>query len=206
MGINNFPEEKYAKEEVTLNIARLHIFGLFVLVATVLLFGLPFYYIWPGEIQKVIDTLRHNYAMDSQERLIMGVKNLAICLAIVLPLIVIHELLHGLFYSIFSENRFKSLKFGFVPKKLIAYCDCTEVLRINHFIIGAIMPLILMGLIPTIISLFIGNIILLYWGMLLIAVSYVDLWGVLKLLKEKKDGWIIFNSPEMAGTIYRPNK
>ncbi|MDR0315990.1 MAG: DUF3267 domain-containing protein [Treponema sp.] len=204
MKTNNFPEENYAKEEITLNIGLVYVFGTFVLVAAILLFGIPFYFIWPEKIQEVVNTVKNNYTMGLQERMIMGIKNLGIVLAIVLPLIVIHELIHGLFYSIFSKNGFKSIKFGIVPKKFILYCDCTEVLRKNHFIIGTIMPFILMGIIPAVISIFIGNVILLYWAILFIGAGCVDLAGTLKLLKEKNDSWIIFECTEMAGTIYRP--
>jgi hypothetical protein len=203
MGINSFPESNYFKERITLNMVNATFFGVFVLVAAILLFGIPFCFIWPEKIEKVIDTIRNNYTMGLQERSLMFIKNLVIVLVIVLPLLIIHELVHGLFYSIFSEKGFKSLKFGFVPRKLIAYCDCTEVLKMNHFRIGTIMPFILMGIIPTIISILIGNIILLFWGIIFISVGYVDLLGCLKLLKEKKESWIIFNAKEMTGTIYR---
>jgi uncharacterized membrane protein len=206
MKINNFQEENYTKEEISLNFTWAVFFTFFILFAAVLLFGIPFYCIWPEEIQKVIDTIKNNCAMDLQERLLPSITNIAIFLAIAIPLVIIHELIHGLFYSIYAKNGFKSLKFGFIPKKQVAYCDCTEVLRIDHFRIGLIMPLILMGLIPTIIALLIGKFLLLLWGILFIAAASVDILGCLKLSKEKNDSWIIFRTPEMAGAIYRPRK
>jgi hypothetical protein len=206
MNINKFPEDSYTKEKISLNFVWTSFFAISVLVASAVLFGFLFHRIWPEEIQKVIDTIKTNCAMDLQDRLLPSITNIAIFLAIAIPLVIIHELIHGLFYSFYAENGFKSLKFGFIPKKQIAYCDCTEPLRIDHFRIGLIMPLILMGLIPTIIALFIGKFLLLLWGILFIAAAGVDIMGCLKLSKEKNDSWIIFRTPEMAGAIYRPRK
>jgi hypothetical protein len=66
------------------------------------------------------------------------------------------------------------------------------------------MPLIIMGLIPTIISIIIGNYILLFWGVLLIAGGGADLWICIKTSKFKNDSWIIIpESTKTIGIIYR---
>lgn len=71
--------------------------------------------------------------------------------------IVIHELLHGLTWGYFASNGLKSIKFGIKWKFLTPYCHCKEPLKVKHYKIGAAMPLIIMGIIPSIIGLVIGH-------------------------------------------------
>ncbi|SHE83098.1 Putative zincin peptidase [Mariniphaga anaerophila] len=71
--------------------------------------------------------------------------------------ILVHELLHGLTWGYFANNGFKSIRFGVKWKFLTPYCHCKEPLKVKHYKIGAAMPLIIMGIIPSIIGFVIGH-------------------------------------------------
>ena len=76
---------------------------------------------------------------------------------IILGGIIIHEFLHGLTWGYFASNSLKSIKFRVKWKQLAPYCHCKEPLKVKHYKIGGAMPLIVMGIIPSIIGLIIGH-------------------------------------------------
>jgi hypothetical protein len=201
----DFLEEDYIKEERIINAIWANIFGLIVLATAILVFGVPFYFLWP---EKFANIQIINPIMRSNEEKIMIVKNIGISFLILLPLIGLHELIHGVFFLIFTRNKFKSIKFGIMPasKLFSPYCHCNERLKINHYRIATIMPLIIMGFIPTIISIIIGNIILLFWGILFIIVACGDILIVFKTLREKKDSWVLDHPTEGGFFIYKKIK
>ena len=64
----------------------------------------------------------------------------------------------------FAQNGFNSIKFGIVWQLITPYCHCKEPLKIKHYIFGALMPGILMGLLPTLYALIFDNIWLFIFG------------------------------------------
>ena len=71
-------------------------------------------------------------------------------------LIVVHELLHGLTWSLFSEHHFKDIEFGFMKEFLTPYCTCMTPLSKSQYIWGALMPCIILGILPAALGI--------YWG------------------------------------------
>lgn len=118
-------------------------------------------------------------------------------------LIVAHELIHGLFWSIFAKKHWKSISFGFIAQYLTPYCTCNEPLRKYEYIIGALMPTVLLGILPAIISTFTGSVPLFLMGAVMIISGGGDLTILLKLLcyKSKSDDTIFIDHPYKAGLI-----
>ncbi len=119
--------------------------------------------------------------------------------------IIVHELLHGLVWACFSPNRFKSIKFGVKWKYLAPYCHCTEPLKVKHYKIGIVMPLIIMGLIPSLIGLIIGHGAIFAFGFIAICVASGDILG-LYLLKNLESNAYVSDHPEKIGFIRTLNK
>jgi hypothetical protein len=195
-------EADYLKEDVTINIIWANIFGIIVLTFSALIFGWIFYLFWPEKIQTIKIS---NHLIDSQDRLLITIQNIGICFAILLPGIIVHELIHGIFFSIFTKDKFKSIKFGIMPaKKLFSpYCHCKEKLRINTYRLAIIAPLIIMGIIPAIISIIIGNMGLLFWGIIFIVAASGDILIFIKTIKEKNNTWIYDHPTEGGYFVYR---
>lgn len=80
--------------------------------------------------------------------------------------IVIHEFLHGITWSLFCKNGFKSIKFDVMWKSLTPYCHCKEPLNFKAYITSGLMPLLILGILPSIASLFIGNSLLISLSLL----------------------------------------
>jgi len=181
-----FNRENFNEEKITINIIRANVFALIVLVLAFVSFGIPFIMLWRD---KIMPTFGNKI-------------NTVVYIASLIVGIVAHEAIHGLFFALFSEDKFKSIKFGIMPREKLfsPYCHCREILKINHYRISAIMPLIILGIIPAAISLVFGNILLLLFGVVFISGGCGDLLMILKLIREKKNAFI-YDLPDDAGFI-----
>ena len=78
--------------------------------------------------------------------------------------IVIHELVHALFFGLFSPGGFKSIRFGIDRKTWSPYCHPLGAMKVWAYRAGALAPLILLGIVPAVFSFFNGNLGLLVFG------------------------------------------
>ena len=187
--------ENYKKEKLTVDLVWANIFGLLILIPIVLIFGLPYYLLYNEEID-LINTLD---GLAPQE---IANRGLYFFVTIILG-IVIHELIHGITWARFAKNGFKSIKFGVLWKMLTPYCHCKEPLTVNQYIIGAIAPAIVLGFIPSILAIFIGNLGLLIFGMFFTMAAGGDFLIINLIRKENKDDLVQDHPSEAGCFIYR---
>lgn len=57
----------------------------------------------------------------------------------------LHEFIHGFTWHLFCKHKWKSIHFGVMWEFLTPYCHCKEPLNFRHYIIGGLMPLIVLG-------------------------------------------------------------
>ncbi|MBN2777036.1 MAG: DUF3267 domain-containing protein [Bacteroidales bacterium] len=94
----------------------------------------------------------------SNEHIQFGLENIISSLMYVfIGGVVLHEILHAITWGIFAKKGFKSIKFGFKIKYLTPYCHCKEALRVKHYKLGAAMPLIILGIIPSLYGIVFGD-------------------------------------------------
>jgi len=117
--------------------------------------------------------------------------------------IILHELIHGLTWARYTEKGFKSMKFGVLWTMLTPYCHCKEPLRVRQYLVGAIMPAIFLGLIPAVISILIGNLGILVFGIFFTMVAAGDFLIINLLRKEKMDNLVQDHPSEAGCFIYR---
>lgn len=131
-----------------------------------------------------------------------GVESCVLLVAM-LGLIVVHELIHGLVWGGFAKSKFKSIDFGIQKETLTPYCTCSEPLSKSQYIIGSIMPCIILGIIPSIAGVLADSLLLLLIGLIMIAGAGGDLTITLKMLtyhSDKKE-IIIMDHPTECGFI-----
>lgn len=98
--------------------------------------------------------------------------------------IVVHELIHGITWSIFAPRGLRSIKFGIMKKYLNPYCHCSDPLPRNGYIWGGLMPGIVTGVIPAVVAMAIGSFSLLVFSVFTISMAAGDVMIVLLALKE----------------------
>jgi len=205
----------YSVEEIKLesNIKKELVFMFGILIISTIIFAVPFYLIWQEVVHDFINyILAHRqaiFAMPLFERIRAIMFQGVIFLMIFGVITLVHELVHGIFYGIFATNKFKSIKMGVLIKSFTAYCICNEKLKINHSRVGLTAPLVIMGIIPIIISMFIGNAILFLLGFFTIVMSCGDMQIFLKFSKFSYDSLVyeeITEDKELLMSIHTPTK
>ena len=123
-------------------------------------------------------------AMDGFDTLL----ELLLHFAIFFALVVVHELIHGVSRAMCAKSGWKSISFGFIAKNLTPYCACNEPLTKFAYIFGAMMPAVVLGFIPGIISIVIGNAYVFFMAMVMILAGGGDIHTTLVLLMFKPNG------------------
>ncbi len=99
--------------------------------------------------------------------------------------ILIHEGLHGLTWGLLSGKKFKDIEFGLIVKDLTPYCYCRSSLSKFKYMLGLLMPLIIVGIGLTTLSFVLGNFLLFLTGIVMIFGTSGDVLIALLILKNK---------------------
>ncbi len=114
----------------------------------------------------------------------------------------VHEGIHGITWAAFSKNKFKSIAFGVAWKSLTPYCSCKEALKRGQYTLGAIMPGLLLGIIPMIVACVIGSSDLFIYAAFMIVCAGGDLLIFTMILQEKKAKQELFlDHPTKIGLV-----
>ena len=116
-------------------------------------------------------------------------------------LIIVHELIHGVSRAMYAKSGWKAISFGFIKKYMTPYCTCNEPLTKFGYIFGAMMPAIVLGFIPGIISIVIGNAYVFYMAMVMILAGGGDMFVTYLLITFKSKGKksIYIDHPYLVG-------
>lgn len=111
-----------------------------------------------------------------------------------------HELIHALSWVAFTKKGIKSFKFGFSKTDFSPYIHCTEPLKISVYRIGTIMPGIILGLVPVILSLFTGKTMMFLFGVFFLWAASGD-FMVLWLIRKLDKNLLVQDHPEKIGCM-----
>lgn len=100
-----------------------------------------------------------------------------------LALIVVHELIHGLSWAVFTEHHWKDIEFGFMKQYLTPYCTCGVPLSKGQYLFGALMPLFVLGILPMVVAVLTGSLPLLLLGIIMADSAAGDIIIAWKILR-----------------------
>lgn len=86
-------------------------------------------------------------------------------LALVAFGVVAHEAIHGLSWAYFGGKPLSAIKFGFQLKTLTPYAHCKEPMRARAYRIGAVMPGLVMGILPSLVGIATGSGWIMFFGL-----------------------------------------
>lgn len=190
----DFNEYYFEKELKIIDIKQAAFINLTITLPVFVVFGAIFYNIHKDVWMKVFST--------PTDWLLFFVKVL-FALAIYFLGIVLHELIHGATWAIFLKDGFKSIKFGFISKYGTPYCHSKRPMKIKHYLLGGIMPSIILGLIPLVSGLIIGNFWVMLFGLLFTTSSIGDLMVCRLLITENLNDYAEDHSSEAGCYVYR---
>ena len=144
-------EEGFRRTDLTVSIMEANKFGLLLLIPLFLIGGGLFY-------------LRHGWGMWG------GIFTPFLrFMAYMVAFVVLHEAIHGLSWSLFCPNGFKDVQFGIMKQYLTPYCTCLVPLSKGAYIFGALMPLVILGIVPMIAGIVTGD-----WSVELMGIIMAD--------------------------------
>ena len=129
--------------------------------------------------------------------------NPLIFVACLVVLIVVHELIHGICWSVFTPRHFKDIEFGILRPSMTPYCTCLVSLKKGRHIFGTVMPLVVLGIIPMIVGIAIGNGSMLLLGVIMAASAAGDILIIRNMLAHKSSAReiVYMDHPTEVGVV-----
>ena len=180
----NVREEIILKEDLSISITKANIYCTFIALPVVVFLTVLYIWLWG------LDQLLNGIEIISQ--------NLPYSFLIVIVGIIVHELLHGLSWAYFEGKSLRIIQFGFQLKTLAPYAHCKVPIDIRAYRIGTAMPGIILGFLPIIIGLVIGNAWSMIFGLLFILIAAGDIL-LLLLTRKVKVGKLVKDHPTRVG-------
>jgi hypothetical protein len=112
--------------------------------------------------------------------------------------IAVHELIHGFTWMYVTRSGFSHLRFGLLPGGV--YCHIDVPMNKRKYVVGALMPLLLLGIIPFLLSLAIHSLWMMVYGAIFIACAMGDVMIVWVLRHEPSDT-LVYDHPTEAGCV-----
>jgi hypothetical protein len=177
-------ESGYIKVDKSISMLWANIISLFLAIPLVIVPVVIFTLVWSGE------------------RLFVGLASIFdrpfLLIGGFVVLIVVHELIHGLTWQFVSKAGRTDIKYGFQWKTITPYAHLKIPIDVNPYRWGAIMPGIVLGFMPAILGLIIGNGALYIVGVFMSFAASGDLL-ILFLLRGVQSPALIEDHPTRAG-------
>lgn len=185
---------------MTFDLMKANLYAVVAIFPILVLYGIPFFLLWRNSFSKIaLKNFIHKYNF--------GFWGNWISILLIFTLgIIIHELIHGITWAKYANNGFKSIRFGILWKMLTPYCHCTEPLKVKNYITGAIMPALILGFLPFIYSLAMGNVLWLVFGIFFTMAAVGDFMIINLIRKENMNSYVLDHPSEVGCYIFREEK
>lgn len=124
-------------------------------------------------------------------------------LLLMFALTVVHEMVHGLTWGLFAPGGFRSIDFGFIRELLTPYCVCVDPLKKWQYLLGSVMPCLILGILPCIAAVLGGSVLWLALGLVMIIGAGGDLTIFARMLFDRacRGDAVIMDHPSEAGYV-----
>lgn len=170
--------EGYVAEKRTISLLWANLFSLVLLVLLLLAGFFLMHLFWPS--------------VDFN----LGSGGMLLLLVVFFVGIVVHELIHGLTWMMATRKGFSHLSFGVIM--MSPYCHIDVPMPKRQYVAGALMPLLLLGVLPAMAALAVGNYFLLVVGIIFITAAAGDIMIVWAIRKEPATA-LVYDHPSEAG-------
>ncbi|RDV13746.1 DUF3267 domain-containing protein [Pontibacter diazotrophicus] len=186
------PEKSYRKIELATTATDANVQALAFALPAMLVLLVPYVLLWPEQ-----------FSSATIEGLVMVYGGRILFLPFLMMLVfipgaVVHELLHGLTWAAFCKNGVRSIKYGIHWKALSPYCHCEEVLPLKPYILGGVMPGVVMGILPAVTGIVIGNPWVFFFGLFFTLAAAGDML-VLWMLRHCQPTDLVQDHPDKIG-------
>ena len=103
-------------------------------------------------------------------------------LMLILCLSILHELIHGITWSLFAKNHFHSIDFGIIWSSCSPYCTCSEPLKKWQYLLGIVMPTLVLGAGAAVVAIMANQLLLFFLSEFMLLSGGGDFLITLKIL------------------------
>lgn len=121
-------EKGYQKHDLMVSLKAANTIGVLLTIPFLILVTIAYFWIHP----------LNSASFSSRQSVIWAV-------VLFFALIVVHEGIHGITWACFAPSRFRAIEFGVIWKALTPYCTCSEPLNRWQYVLGALMPTLILG-------------------------------------------------------------
>jgi hypothetical protein len=177
------------RKKVTIDIWAANRWGLFLLAVSAVLLLVPYFLM--SSWSYFLEQLTNGWAI------------LVFCFSLVAG-VFLHEGIHGLTWGLTNRN-FHNVSFGIIRKYITPYCHYSEPMSRSKYILGAVMPFLLLGIVPAVWGLMVMNVWIIFFAIFFIAGAAGDLWMIGLILKENPKAQFL-DHPSEAGFFVIENE
>ena len=116
--------------------------------------------------------------------------------------VAVHELIHGFTWMWATRSGFRHLRFGLLRGGV--YCHIDVPMSKQKYVVGALMPLLLLGVVPFLLSFATHSLWLMLFGAIFIGCAMGDVLIVRAIRKESPDTLVYDHPSEPGCIVYHP--
>ncbi len=116
--------------------------------------------------------------------------------------VAVHELIHGFTWMWATRSSFSHLRFGLLRGGV--YCHIDVPMSKRKYVVGALMPLLLLGVVPFLLSFATHSLWLMLFGAIFIGCAMGDVLIVWAIRKEPPDTLVYDHPSEPGCIVYHP--
>jgi len=176
------------KQEITINMLQANLYAFPIIIFLIIIMLASYLFIW------------------GKAYFLSGFFQLRISLFIPLLLagFFMHEVIHILGYHFFGKVPFNNLKIGFKLKSLTPYAYCSQPISLSAYKWSALLPAVVLGIIPATISLISGNTLIFILAVIFSITAGGDLL-IIWMLRKIPLNYLVLDHPDKAGCIILNN-
>ena len=142
------------------------------------------------------------FALNPVGEVYIPLSGMALWLLAFLVLVVLHEAIHGLTWGLMAPHGFKAIAFGVIWQMLTPYCTCNDGLKRWQYLLGGLMPTLILGFGLAGLATAQGSLWLVSLAEVMILGGGGDFLVVLKMLRHpQKDGAVYYDHPYECGLV-----
>lgn len=173
----------YTRKDLTVGMGKANAFSILMMIPMFVV-GLGLYYL----VHRKVEFFHINWLV-----FLVGL----------VALTAVHELIHGACWSLFTPHHFKDIEFGIMKPSITPYCACLVPLKKSQHLLGTVMPLVILGILPMIAGIAIGNPGVLFMGIIMACGAAGDILIIRMILGHKSSAneIVYMDHPTEAGGV-----
>ena len=186
-------KQGYNRKNLTISLTKANVVGLLLVLPIMAVLCIVFLIV--HGLTPITELMESNKLWAGLSLVIAGLS--------IVPLALVHELIHGLCWGIGAKNHMKDIEYGFIKEMLTPYCYCRSPLSKGMYLFGSMMPMTVLGTVVCIFGIIFASPCLMVVGLIQIMGGSGDILVSSMLLRynTKSKDVVLMDHPTECGLI-----